>query len=121
MSDVTGHREDRRARTSRIFGVVLIILAIVTVARFTYQEQQNAVFQTCVSELATTMIARSDAADRERLALRVLVGQLSKGDQADRNTIDRAAADYKEAVENGDALRSNSNGSLRPITDCVAN
>lgn len=110
----------RRARRARLFGVALIALAILTVTRFAYQEHQNSRFQTCVSELATTMIARSEAADRERRALRVVVGQLGMTDNPDRDAVDRAYADYKDAAQNADQIRQSTERSISPISDCVA-
>lgn len=105
---------ERQRRRITVLGVVLVVLAVATVVHYAITTSENAAQAQCQADTTSMMLARSDANQAERAALREIERARFAGVTAD--ILQQRYEDYEAAIRDADAVRA-TNGSVGAVAE----
>lgn len=95
---------ERQRKRIAVLGVVLVILAIATVVHYAITTNENANRADCQAQTTNMMLARTDANQDEREALRAIERARFAGAAPD--VMQQRYNEYEAAIRDADAVRA---------------
>lgn len=95
---------ERQRRRITVLGVVLVVLAIATVVHYAITTNENSERADCQAQTTNMMLARSEANQHEREALRGIERARIAG--ADADVMQQRYNEYEAAIRDADAVRA---------------